>query len=190
MHKTVTDFNSRISNIRDELIGRIRTAVQHNNGCIGTFYRNLGQHHTIDQTIEEYDNSPIVVTHNCTYCSYGGFESNTVYDILISAGNDKLYVTLNGEAGEDFDELIENVQVEGLLSIVSWLIENGFIQDEKEDPWCCSACGSLHVECRTWADANTGEGAAGDDSIEFHCLDCDNNDAIFESEYLAHVEKK
>lgn len=189
MHKTVTDFNSRISKIRDELIGRIRTAVEQNNNCIGTFYRNLGQHHTIDQTTEEYDDSPVVVVHNLAYYGYGGFESDTVYDIFVSAGNDKLYVTLNGEAGEDFDELIENVQVEGLLNIVSWLIGNGFIEDGKNDPWRCSACGSLQVECRTWTDANTGEDAAGDDSIKFRCQDCDNDNAIFESEYLPRVEE-
>lgn len=59
----------------------------------------------------------------------------------------------------------------------------------QEDPWRCSACGSLNVECRTWADANTGEGAAGDDSIEYRCLDCDNENVIQESEYLPRVEE-
>ena len=53
----------------------------------------------------------------------------------------------------------------------------------------CSACGSLAVECRTWSDVNTGETAAGDDSIEYRCLDCENDDVILESEYLPRVEE-
>lgn len=55
--------------------------------------------------------------------------------------------------------------------------------------WQCSACGSLSVECRTWSDVNTGETAAGDNSIEYRCLDCENDDVILESEYLPRVEE-
>lgn len=57
------------------------------------------------------------------------------------------------------------------------------------DPWRCSACGSLEVESRVWVDANTGENATGDDSIEFHCLNCDHDHVIPESEYLQRVEE-
>lgn len=62
-------------------------------------------------------------------------------------------------------------------------------QTPAHDPWRCSVCGSLSVECRTWSDANTGESAAGDDSIEFRCLDCENDNVIPESEYLPRVEE-
>lgn len=58
-----------------------------------------------------------------------------------------------------------------------------------DDPWRCSACGSLEVESRVWADANTGENATGDDSIEYHCLNCDHDHVIPESEYLQRVEE-
>ncbi len=54
---------------------------------------------------------------------------------------------------------------------------------------CCNLCGSLVVECCTWADVNTGEYAAGDDSIKFRCLDCGNGDVISVSEYLSYNKK-
>lgn len=57
------------------------------------------------------------------------------------------------------------------------------------DPWRCSMCGSLSVECRIWRNVNTGETAAGDDSIEYLCLDCENDNVIPESEYLPRVEE-
>ncbi len=125
--ETVTELQSHLNSFRDELIARIVTAVSKNNGCIGTFYQNIGRHHSEEQTLEEYNNSPIVAICNSTYCAYGGFEGNTVYDLFIRPGCDKVLVTLNGEGGEDFDEPIENVQVEGLLCIVSWLTENDFL---------------------------------------------------------------
>ena len=128
--KTVSEYISRIELMRAELIGKIHTIVKQNNGCIGTFYRNLGQHHSDDDSQEEFSNSPIVAICNKTNYCYGGFEGNTVYDIFIQTNDGKLFVTLNGEAGEDFDEPIENVQVEGLICIVSWLYENKFLVDE------------------------------------------------------------
>lgn len=63
------------------------------------------------------------------------------------------------------------------------------MQTPAHDPWRCSVCGSLSVECRTWSDVNTGESAAGDDGIEYLCLDCENNNVIHESEYLQRVEE-
>ncbi len=62
-------------------------------------------------------------------------------------------------------------------------------QTHVQDLWRCSACGSLSVECRAWRDVNTGETSAGDDSIEYLCLDCENDDVILESEYLSRVEE-
>lgn len=53
----------------------------------------------------------------------------------------------------------------------------------------CNVCGSLHVECRKWSDVNTGEEAAGDDSIAYRCMDCDNENVAFESEYIQRVEE-
>lgn len=62
-------------------------------------------------------------------------------------------------------------------------------QPDASELWRCSVCGSLSVECRTWSDVNTGETAAGDDSIEYRCLDCENDGVILESEYLSRVEE-
>lgn len=62
-------------------------------------------------------------------------------------------------------------------------------QPDASKLWRCSTCGSLSVECRTWSDVNTGKTTAGDDSIEYRCLDCENDDVILESEYLPRVEE-
>ncbi|MDR1504559.1 MAG: hypothetical protein LBT43_19095, partial [Prevotella sp.] len=113
-----------INPVRKELIATITNAVKLK-GCIGTFYKNVGLHHTADQTDEEYSNSPIVVVHNSSFGSYGGFEAATVYDLYFENG--LLKCTLNGEVGEDWDEPLENIQVEGLMCIVSWLKEHDFV---------------------------------------------------------------
>lgn len=121
---------SLIAPIRKELLKTIRQAVKEK-GCIGTFYKNIGKHHTEDQTTEEYENSPIVVVHNGQLGSYSGFEAASVYDLYIENG--LLKCTLNGESGEDWDELLTNVQVEGLMCIVSWLYENNFLLKSQEE---------------------------------------------------------
>ena len=175
----------QLNMMRGELIALIRTAVEKEKGIIGTFYQNRGVHFRHDTDSQEYEDSPIVVIHSTSNTYYGGYEAATLYELFINADG-KLLCTLNGEAGEDWDEPIENVQAEGLISIVQWLRENGFHTD---DPWRCSACGSLEVESRVWANANTGENATGDDSIEFHCLNCDHDNVIPESEYLQRVEE-
>jgi len=118
-----------INLVRKELIATIANAVK-SKGCIGTFYKNVGQHHSIDQTEEEYSNSPVVVIHNKEYNAYGGYEAATVFDLFLDEGCP--ICTLNGEAGEDWDEPLENVQVEGLMCIVAWLHENNFIKLESK----------------------------------------------------------
>ncbi len=62
-------------------------------------------------------------------------------------------------------------------------------QHDASELWRCSTCGSLSVECRIWSDVNTGKTAAGDDNIEYRCLDCENDNVILESEYLLRVEE-
>ncbi|WP_018667217.1 hypothetical protein [Bacteroides gallinarum] len=52
---------------------------------------------------------------------------------LVGDGTGKLLCTLNGEAGEDFDEPVENVQIEGLFEIAHWLEEYGFIAADVDD---------------------------------------------------------
>ncbi|MDR1501806.1 MAG: hypothetical protein LBT43_05060, partial [Prevotella sp.] len=119
-----------INPVRKELIATIANAVK-SKGCIGTFYKNVGSHHTVDRTELEYSNSPIVVVNNSGLVSYGGFEAATVHDLYFENG--LLMCTLNGEAGEDWDEPLENIQVEGLMCIVSWLKEHDFIAKTEQE---------------------------------------------------------
>lgn len=191
-HDAVKPHAQAVLAIRNTLIDMIRAVVEKQNGCIGTFYKNLGEHHTKDQTEEEWDNSPIVAIQNPTYNCYGGFEGNTVYDIFFHPEDCMLLVTLNGEAGEDFDEPIENVQAEGLLCIVSWLAEKGFVGAKEEDPWCCVECGSLEVEQKVWIDPNTEKMTAQDgvDSGDCWCNDCqEHTSQTQESNLLSRIEE-
>lgn len=126
----ITGFACRINAIRDEALSLIRSAVVEHQ-IIGTFYENLGEHYSHDQEPEEYGSSPIVVAHNTDFGSYGGYEAATVYE-LFTDGN-RLLCTLNGEAGEDFDEPLEHIQTEGLLCIVEWLVEHGFVSDDLQE---------------------------------------------------------
>jgi hypothetical protein len=112
--------------IRKETIRTIREAVEKENNIIGTFYCNRGEHFWLGEIAEEYENSPIVVTQNKEYDTYGSYDANTVYELFINSEG-ILFCTLNGESGENFDEPIEHVQIEGLIDIKHWLEEQGFI---------------------------------------------------------------
>lgn len=118
--------------IREETIRKIREAVEKADNIIGTFYQNRGVHFQHESESEEYDSTPIVVIHNPEYHNYGGYEAATVFELFIDARG-KLCCTLNGEAGEDFDEPIEHVQTEGLLELAHWLEQQGFIASETPD---------------------------------------------------------
>ncbi|MEO3212773.1 hypothetical protein [Parabacteroides distasonis] len=120
----------QIVRIRKETIALIREAVKKANGIIGTFYTNRGIRYRDANIEEEYQNSPIVAICNTVNGCYGGYEGNTVYDLFINEKSE-LLCTLNGEAGEDFDEPIENVQVEGLIILVHWLLEHGFLTSDE-----------------------------------------------------------
>ena len=143
-----------IISIRRLLMEKIRNAVKKENNIIGTFYRNCGVHY---QEVEspEYETSPIVVVHNPVFYGYGGYEGATVYELFID-GNGKLLCTLNGEAGEDFDEPIGQVQTEGLLEIAHWLEEHGFISADVNDDRIvvCEECGSDNIQTQAWVDPN------------------------------------
>ena len=180
----IAGFACRIDTIRDEALSLIRGAVAEHK-IIGTFYKNLGEHYSHDQEPDEYDSSPIVVTCNPSFGSYGGYEAATVYE-LFTDERGRLLCTLNGEAGEDFDEPLEHIQAEGLLCIVEWLVEYGFIAD---DPWRCEECGSLAVQAHVWIDSNTKEVVLGaQNRDEHHCADCDANTCqIRESELLRNI---
>lgn len=114
--------------VKAELVAKIRSVVEGNGGCIGTWYKNIGIHHTKAGIEDEYDESPVVNIHNEEdYGTYGGYDAASVYDLFIDPITFKLLSTLNGEDGEDYDEDISLICVEGLLKIVKWLELNGFL---------------------------------------------------------------
>lgn len=182
----IAGFASRINAIRDEALGLIRSAVTEHK-VIGTFYKNLGEHYSHDQEPEEYDSTPIVVTHNTDFGTYGGYEAATAYE-LFTDERGRLLCTLNGEAGEDFDEPLEHIQTEGLLCIVEWLIEHGFVTD---DPWRCEECGSLAVQEQIWVDTNTHAACSqAYNRDENYCCNCNENTYhVRESELLRNINE-
>lgn len=166
-----------VISIRESLLGKIRRAVEKENNIIGTFYRNRGVHYRESESAE-YETSPIVVVHNSAFYGYGGYEGATVYELFID-GNGKLLCTLNGEAGEDFDEPAENVQTEGLLNITHWLEEYGFIPDDTDDDGItvCDECGSDNIQTQAWVDPNTRIfiGTTGIDRDDNWCDECEDH---------------
>ena len=107
-----------------------------------------------------------------------GYESATVYELFID-GNGKLLCTLNGEAGEDFDEPIGQVQTEGLLEIAHWLEEHGFISADVNDDEIvvCEGCGSDNIQTQAWVDPNarTFIGTTGIDRYDNWCDECEDH---------------
>lgn len=182
----IVGFQCRLDTIREEAIATITNAVAEHK-IIGTFYQNLGEHYRHDAGTEKYDSSPVVVTHNDSFGAYGGYEAATVYELFFDKQS-RLRCTLNGEAGEDFDELIEHIQTEGLLRIVEWLVEHGFVAD---DPWRCETCGSLAVQANVWIDANThGVIVPAQNRSEHYCRDCCANVYLVrQSELLRNIRR-
>lgn len=174
----------RLDSLRQEAVTTITDAVAEHK-VIGTFYQNLGKRYRDDNEGKEYDSSPTVVTHNDSFGTYGGYEAATVYELFFDERG-RLRCTLNGEAGEDFDEPIENIQTEGLLCIVEWLVEHGFVAD---DPWRCEECGSLAVQANIWIDANTHEVITpAQNCSEHYCSDCCANVCLIrQSELLQNI---
>lgn len=182
----ITGFTCRLNTIRQEALGLILNAVAEHK-VIGTFYKNRGVDYRDYTEAEKYDSSPIVATCNPSFGSYGGYQAATLYELFLD-GQDRLRCTLNGEAGGDFDEPIEHIQTEGLLRIVEWLVEYGFIAD---DPWRCEECGSLSVQANVWIDSNTKAVMLGaQNRDEHHCADCNANTCqIRQSELMQNIDK-
>lgn len=141
-----------LTSMREELIQQVRTAVKKAGGCIGTFYKNQGKHHTKITTEEEYDNSPIVVAKGANLYAYGSYEAATMYDLYIEG--DALLCCLNGEGGEDFDLPLETIQTDNLIDVVLWLKQYGFLPDKEDGLMVCEECGSDAVETKAWVRPN------------------------------------
>lgn len=68
-----------VESTKSQLIDIIYSAVEDRRGCIGMFYKNLGEVYTKQQTEEEYDTTPIVaIVHDPKSSAYGGIEGATV----------------------------------------------------------------------------------------------------------------
>lgn len=176
----------RLSEIKEEAIRIIRDAVKKQNNIIGTFYKNRGVRHRKDKNSKEYVDSPIVVIHNSGYYSYGGYEAGTVYDLFMDEDN-RLFCTLNGEAGEDFDEPIEHIQVEGLLEIVHWLEEHNFIPSnhpqQKYEAWQHGKQ-EMHIVSIEIYNRITSDSSSGSDNIFY-----DRKSALnYFTEYFEEVD--
>lgn len=184
----------QIDYIRRKLIAHIRHTVEKQNGCISTFYKTNGEHHTENETEEEYCTSPIVVTHNTDISFYGNFEAATLYDLFIDKKDGGLKCTLNGEAGEDWDEPIENIQIEGLHNIAEWLVENGFDTDTEDATLYCSECGFADVEVMAWVKINEGKMFSTDiggnnDEESNYCESCGEHPRLLtRTELMEHIQ--
>ena len=175
----------QVEKIRNGLISRIREAVTRTEGCIGTFYVNKGKHHTDDATEEEYMDSPIVVVHDSNISFYGNYEAATLYDLFLKGDND-VHCTLNGESGEDFDVPLSEVQTEGLISIVQWLKEHGFLPAMEKPEWVCEECGSSHIQTQAWVRPNEGNAFVDymglDDRGNNWCDECEEHTGVLSCE--------
>lgn len=123
--------HKEIDNLRNKLIAIIYNAVATKNGCIGMYYKNLGDVHTVNQTEEEYDTTPIaIITHSDKNFALGGVEAVTVYDIYIR--DNKLICFVSNETGDFFEEPIDLVAIDSLNNIINWLYEHNFAKQENE----------------------------------------------------------
>lgn len=113
-------YENALATIRGRVIFQIKKAVTDNGNCIGTFLRNKGERYRESSEQDMYDNPPIAIVYNKEYNTYGKAKAATVYDLFLNADNE-LYLTLNGESGEDFEEPVTAISTESLVSILQWL---------------------------------------------------------------------
>lgn len=117
-------YQNALTTIRGRVIFQIKKAVTDNGNCIGTFFRNKGERYQQSQEQDMYTNPPIAVVHNNDFQTYGKMKAATVYDLFINADNE-MFLTLNGESGEDFDQPVENITTESLVVLLQWLQQEG-----------------------------------------------------------------
>lgn len=178
------DENLRVLfELRRKLIETITFATKKHNNFIDTYYRE-------ENSDAEYDTSPLVVAEDdSAFNRYGGYEAATLYNLFVR--DDQVICTLNGEAGENFEEPITAVQTDGLIVVAQWLEEYGFIADEDTDPIVCEECGSTEIQTQAWVDANTHEyiDETGIDRDDNWCNQCEENvNFCHKSEFVERME--
>lgn len=188
-----TSEEYQLEKLRKKLICIISRAVEKNEMCIGTFYKNIGKHHCQDNIEEEYDNGIIVNLRSYDFSTYGGYNAAHVYDLYKDTVTFQLMCSLNGESGDDYDMPIEAVCLEGLLEIVKWLKKFGFLSASEFEPMVpilyCAECGSSNVETQAWVKPNTGNDFVDDvgdqkDSGNNWCHECENHTRLWSHEDL------
>lgn len=183
----------QINEIRKVFMQVIRRAVEKEKGCIGMFYKNKGCRHFISQVSEEYDDSPVVVVRNPHLDTYGGFDAATVFDVYVDT-EQTLMCTLNDESGDDWDEPLERVQIEGLIEIAEWLQRQGFVPEDEANPCRCAECGSKDVQRKAWVYPNENNKVIefcgyNEDSEDNWCDGCEEHTCIMpEDELLREIE--
>ncbi len=161
----------RIASIRSAITNTIKEAVGSQNGSVGTYRRVCG----IGKP-EEHEYDITICIHNPAYPeAYAGYMGVTLHKLHIS--NDGLLVCTLGDDShyDDWDEPIENVQTEGLIKIVEWLVGNGILPGE--ETWRCKKCGSTAVQEKAWVCTNTGEveSIINGGRDDYYCPDCETH---------------
>ncbi len=129
-------IEQQLLGVRERLARRITTIVKENGGHIDSHFMD-------DETITEYP--PVVVSKDSNgYNRYGGYEAATLVSIFLR--EDILYCMLNGEAGENFEQPMSSIQIEGLLEILKWFKESEIPIVDEEEILVCNECGSMDIQ--------------------------------------------
>lgn len=86
----------------------------------------------------------------------------------------------------DYCRRDESITEEGWCNLCNEQVALKTIDDGNHNPWRCKECGSLNIQQKVWADANTGE-ITDWESVEdddCRCLDCGANTEHVEEEEL------
>lgn len=159
---------TQLVRLRKSLTSKIEDAVIKHGGYIDMLYLT-------EQGDTEYEDSPIVVSNDdSAFRRYGGYEAATILNLY---RNGSIHCTLNGESGENFEQPISAVQIEGLIEIAHWLEEYGFISSEEDDPYVCGECGSQDIQTQAWVNPNTHEyiGTTEEDRDDNWCDECEEH---------------
>lgn len=118
--------------LRRYLTGQIRSAVENEKGCIGTYYKNraVGFQQWLESggdKTDEYTTAPVVVLQNNWFDTPGSYGSAMIYDLYISEEDGGLYFTAKLDNGDCLDQAVSTLQLESLQQIINWLQEAGFV---------------------------------------------------------------
>lgn len=186
----------QINHIRSELIAQIRHAVENQNGCIGTYFKNRGMRLTDTDFdgAEEYDNSLSVGIYDADSLSLSPHETMIVLELFICTDDGTLCCTFKPEGQTRFDGKIESVITDSLLTIVEWLVEHGFDSDSEEETLYCAECGSVDVEVMAWVKGNEGKMFSTDiggnnDEESNYCQSCGGYSRLLtHTELMEHIQ--